>query len=243
MLNVDRIYVITLKDAYKRREQMKKWYKNVNLNFFIIDKMKNPEKGCFTSHQKVIIDAKKKGYKRILVLEDDAYPLYNWEYISKKSNDAMNMNEWDYIMLGYLPIRAKKINDNIVSIKCALDAHAYIVNIERVKSIPWKGDAIDHKLFCNNENIVYGIHPMLIVQKAEKSQIRDIHLFIHESIPKLFGGLENMTNVACSINLLILPIIIILLILSIILILTGYVWISLVFFVLLLLCIILGLLI
>ena len=65
-------------------------------------------------------------------MEDDAYPLENWETIVKAVNNFLEHppKDWEYASLGYLPIRLNEINvPGILEIKCAFDAHAYIVNL------------------------------------------------------------------------------------------------------------------
>ena len=231
-MNVDAIFVITLDTDKERRKKMKEWYpKKANLQWFIVKRMKNPERGCYSSHQKVLRMAKERGFKRILILEDDAYPLYSWNKIVKETNNALKyLNEkesnWKHLMLGYLPVRSKKIKDNknLVEIICAYDTHAYIINVNNVRSVPWDGISIDNLLFCNIgkkiKNLTgnhikitktnnYGIHPMLITQKTEKSSIDNFHL-LQKGYIDFFGGEEKMTEISTNCNTLIFGIFIIL---------------------------------
>lgn len=230
-MDVDAIFVISLDNADERRDKMKEWYpSDANLQFFIVQRMKNPEMGCYTSHQKVLIHAKKKGFKRILVLEDDAFPLFPWNTIITHTNNALKYlkdKSWTYLMLGYLPIRSYKTTDsNVIEVKCAYDAHAYIINVDNVKAIPWKSIPIDRLLFCGiktssysnikflpNEydlNRVYATTPMLITQKTTKSQINPAHL-TQKLIFELFGGEHRISEASCHVNILYAGIIIVLL--------------------------------
>lgn len=223
-MNVDAVYVITLKGEKERQSRIRKWYpKRAHIEFFVVERMKNPERGCYSSHQKVLRMAKERGQKRVLVLEDDAYPLYQWDTLVRKTNKALsflmdNDSEWKHLMLGYLPFRTKKIknNKNLVEILCAADAHAYIINIPNVKSIPWNGIPIDDFLFCNRTNQFknltgnffklekthnYGIHPMLITQKTEKSSIDPTHLW-QKGFIDFFGNEEKLTEASTQVNTL-----------------------------------------
>lgn len=232
-MNIDAIFVITLDTAEKRREEMKKWYPDkANLQWFIVKRLKNPKRGCYSSHQKVLRMAKEKGFKKILILEDDAFPLYSWNEIVTKTNKALKDVEnldpnWKHLMLGYLPYSSKKTKfNNLLEMRCAADGHAYIVNVPKVKSIPWNGIQIDGFLFCgvkkkedsfiltkSSKSVgVYGIKPMLITQKAEKSQIENFHLLQKQMID-FFGGEDNMAEVSCHVNILIFLFIIFFLIL------------------------------
>ena len=115
--------------------------------------MENPERGCYDSHQLVLQHAKKHNKKRVLVLEDDAFRLKPWTQIVHNTNKALEHlkhEHWDYLMLGYLPMRMEKTKyDDLLKVHCAYDAHAYIINVDNVNYTPWNGVAIDEKLFCN----------------------------------------------------------------------------------------------
>lgn len=115
-MNVDAIIVISLDTAEDRRHKMKQWYpSNIPLDFFIVKRMDNPDKGCFTSHQKVLSFAKQKKYKRVLILEDDAYPMKEWNEIVSLTNNALKEvnyvsdGNWKFLSLGYMPFTTTKI--------------------------------------------------------------------------------------------------------------------------------------
>lgn len=226
-MNVDAIFVITLDTAESRRQIMDKWYpKDMNMTWFVVKRMKNPVKGCYTSHQKALRTAKNKKYKRILILEDDAFPLFDWNCIVKYTNkniDYLNKKipDWRHLMLGYIPFRMDKLkdNENLLKVRCAVDTHAYIVNVNNVKSIPWNGIPIDEFLFCTKktkkgltlsnysapkedcENKNYAVYPMLITQKTTESNIHPTHLWQTKFI-EFFGDEQNMVDISTRYNTL-----------------------------------------
>lgn len=227
-MNVDKIYVISLKKSKKRRENLKKLFTGVDVDFFIVNRMKNPERGCYSSHQNVLRDSLRRGYSRILVMEDDAYPLFSWNKIKNDTNrciDFLDKNEpkWKFLQLGYLPFRNSLLNDFIFKVSCNVDAHAYIVNLKNISTNKWNGFPIDEFLFCGNKtgvnflensfknnNIeVYATFPMLITQKTDKSTIAPIHMH-QRSFIDFFGGEQNISKLSTSVNPLFLFIFIIL---------------------------------
>lgn len=72
------IYVINLKERFDRLEQVKKNF--LSYNIILVEAIKQTEgyKGCFLSHKKCIELAKEKKLKKIIVIEDDCFPLKNF---------------------------------------------------------------------------------------------------------------------------------------------------------------------
>jgi len=239
-MNVDGIFVISLDSSDDRRKKMLEWYPPNVLNFYLVKRMKNPEQGCYNSHQKIMMEAKQKGLNRILILEDDAYPLKSWNTIVQQTNQALlylntHNPKWRSLMLGYLPIRSHRIknNPNVIGIKCAYDAHAYIVNLKYFKHIPYKGIQIDTFLFCNTRKIddlfelkrntfgVYGVNPMLFTQRTDHSTIDSGHL-IQEAYIKLYGDEQKMIEFSLNAHTITTPVFIIFFIVFLFLVLLAY---------------------
>ena len=92
--------------------------------------------GCLMAHKKILEIAKGKGYKRILILEDDIIITDNFhkrfnEYINKFEND---IKYWNMLYLGLAcnflgkKILNKKINNYLIDVNIGgYSAHAYIV--------------------------------------------------------------------------------------------------------------------
>jgi|LauGreDrversion4_2_1035121.scaffolds.fasta_scaffold06285_3 hypothetical protein len=214
-LDVDAIYVISLTTATERQELMKSWYpEDVNLQFFLVTRAKNPVQGCFESHQKVLELAKSKGYKRVLVFEDDAYPRYPWKHIVEKTNKVLGELEalkkkWDFLALGYYPYRTKKTDSpDILGIDTTCGTHAYIANIPDLKIYKWNNIAVDRLFFFKRASpyISYATHDILFEQNFNKSQISklSVHEFGLKGFPKMFGGLEHMRDASTNCHVLVL---------------------------------------
>lgn len=215
-MNVDAIYVISLTTATKRREIMKNWYPpEANLEFFIVQRSKNPSQGCFESHQKVYELARNKGYTRVLVMEDDAFPRFSWNEIVQKTNEVLlNLEDkkWDFLALGYYPLKMIKTDkNNILEIKSAYGTHAYIANIPNVKYHMWNNILADQFLFFKRKSpyISYATYDILFEQQTDESQINKLSAYSYATdtnsgLPKVFGGLEHMRDVStnCHIGIL-----------------------------------------
>ena len=221
-LGVDAIYVISLTTATKRQELMKSWYpEDLNLHFFLVTRAKNPVQGCFESHQQLLELAKSKGYKRVLVFEDDAYPRYPWKHIVEKTNKALGYIEslkkkWDFLALGYYPFRTKKTDSpDILKIDTTYGTHAYIANISDLKIYKWNNIPVDRLFFFKRRSpyISYATHDILFEQNFDKSQISKLsaYEFGLKEFPKIFGGLENMRDISTNCHVLVLAVFIILL--------------------------------
>lgn len=228
-MNIDALFVISLDTDTKRRELMKSWYPPGVLNFHIVKRMKDPTHGCYNSHEQILMKSKQMGLQRVLILEDDAFPLFDWDKIVRLTNKAIQELEstaggWTFLALGYLPIRTTKTrSNNLVRINCAFGTHAYIANVPKFKHVPFKGIPIDSLLFCNVNNKtqlkhtkfktkqgffgVYGILPMLFTQKSDTSTIDNSHVLFQTWI-KVFGNEQEMIRASMYVNTLYVPMII-----------------------------------
>lgn len=242
-MNVDGLFVISLDTDVGRRKIMQSWYPPNLLNFYIVKRMKNPEHGCYNSHQQIMIQSKKEGLKKILILEDDAYPIYQWSHIVQITNDALKTldqhdSRWKFLLLGYMPVRSQDSitsQSDVIEVKCAFDSHAYIANLEEFTHVPFQGIPIDAFLFCNvttqkqhknhskildthhssNGAGVYGTNPILFRQKASKSTIDPNHVF-QDKLVEFYGNEHNMLRASMVINTLHPPILVFIFIIIII---------------------------
>lgn len=224
-MDVDAIIVISLREAEERRKILiENWKHNsIKLDFLIVERNKNPKIGCFESHMEVLKMAYAKNYSKVLVLEDDAKPVYNMEKVIRITNRALkwldkNKPNWKYYLMGYFPIRSSKTdNKEILNIKCGFLAHAYIVNMDNKPEIhKWNGVQVDNVLFCGIKNQaqmlvrnktfkqngtdIYGAFPMTVIQNAKYSQINEIHLWVQEHLLHKVGQ-DNMAELSCHFNL------------------------------------------
>jgi hypothetical protein len=250
---IDRIFVISLKTAHNRRENfIKNNPELVNLPNFEwfhpnVEKEKKlgygGQRRIFQSHVNIMKIAKERNYKKIIIFEDDAKPIKPWNEIYKVIDILSNETDidWNYILLGYLPVKMKKTNDdNLLYVNCAYDTHAYMINIGNIdiKDIPVfneKCKQVDYQLFCNckthediiknpfsnlendNDNKVYGYKDILYIQDTTldaTTQIDQNHFF------NFYGNLigkENSVKTSLYFNTLSFIIIIIILLFLILL--------------------------
>lgn len=97
----DKIVVINLKQHHKRLEQFKKQAEEYGIDFEIFPAIKHEvgSWGCSLSHLEIIKQAKKDGFKNILVFEDDAFFIYPKYYVWNEVNKFFK-TECDVFYLG-----------------------------------------------------------------------------------------------------------------------------------------------
>jgi len=144
--------------------------------------------GCRLSHIKIIEIAKERGYKNVLILEDD-FSINESRYkLFEMAIQELNNFKWDMFYLGITPIYQKMdiIGNHLYKIKgnCtgghayAVNSHFYDVILEKNKTASYEIDNIYSKDIQVNNN-VYGIKPMIITQYLNHSDIRghDVEYF------------------------------------------------------------------
>lgn len=196
-MNVDAVYCISVSTAIERQETIKKEFPvEAKVELFVVERdTEDPRRGAYESHSKLIEIGKKKGFKRILILEDDADQLIPWTEIVKRTNECLQNLEtkkWKYLMLGYYTSSSLLTeHTNMIKIQCACGGQAYIANLDSVESTPYIGHHIDTQIFCNTIEDsgvitrtlafgespgVYGVYPPLIGQKdSYSSTINPLH--------------------------------------------------------------------
>lgn len=227
---LDKIYVISVREAHERRKKITKAMDGLNrdLEFYIVDRDTNPTRGCYNSHHGVVKLAKEKGYKHILIFEDDASPIVGWDTIKTTIKNFFKSppKDWKYCLLGYLPVRSERVGDCLYMLKCAYDLHAYLVNVGSVGvNDVWDGKYCDsllcknlspHELFTRPDLVIggdynkgiYGVYPMLFKQDSQESYINDISL-TQKYFFEFFGGYDNSIIVSSYTNSIYLGIFII----------------------------------
>jgi len=208
-MNVDKTFVITVKEAHDRRKLFEERWKGFPFQWYKVDRHTNPIQGCFESHVGIIAEAKKAGLHRILIVEDDAFPKFPLDRIVEKVNNDMkyldhNDPGWEYYMPGYTPVRCKKTpNPGIVKIECAFLSHFYIVNVPNVEIPKWNGFHVDAILFCptkTGKSRIYGSRPVLVKQMTDSSYINQEHVNAQEILDRI--GSENLVDISCHFNLI-----------------------------------------
>jgi GR25 family glycosyltransferase involved in LPS biosynthesis len=127
------------------------------------------------SHKNIIQIAKDRGYKNVLVLEDDAVFYKNDVAISiieKSLDDLSKIDYWDVFFLG-ANLHDKELNlqsDHLIKCDCCISSHAYILSERCFDSILSNGfdkpfDVMD--IFLNNNfKNKYITYPATVIQRG-----------------------------------------------------------------------------
>jgi len=142
----DKIYCINLERRPDRKAESQAQFDALGLDVEFIkavdgkelappDKINTGELGCILSHVKIYKDAEAKGYKRILILEDDCVfenginELFK-EYIKEVPKD------WGLLYFGGSHLKTPlPVNDKIHRLLHTYTTHCYAVNLEVVKGL------------------------------------------------------------------------------------------------------------
>jgi len=103
---IDGIYCISLEGQVDRQEYIQRMFARLNIpvEMYIVKKHpKGGRVGCFTSHYDIWKMAHTRGYKNVLIFEDDALPTngYDKEIIQETIDFALTNSDWEIIQLGY----------------------------------------------------------------------------------------------------------------------------------------------
>lgn len=228
-MKLDQIYVISLFSSKPRQKRIKEWLPNSdNITWWLVKRKSDPKYGVFSSHRDILLDAKRKGYKYIVVFEDDAVPAFNWKRAENEIELFLNGSapkQWKILALGYWPVMVSKTNrKNLVNIHCSFGAHAYLVNVKNVSVPEWDGTQVDDLMFCDGvaEKLqfaklkrnrgIYGVKPILFNQFSKVSSIKQFHM-IPQYFMEKFGN-ETILNSSQYVNLVLLSVFIVFLCLS-----------------------------
>ena len=200
---VDKVFVINLKNRVDRKKEIIKELEKVKITDYEIFSVEKPtieelnkwnpnfikEKilserlgafGCLRSHFEIIREAKKRKYKNILILEDDAEFKENFNF--KDINEQYNLikNNFGLLYISSSINRKNKINNKIVKVILATTTCAYIINEKLINFIcdydwtkiddeidVWYYRVIQKKFNC------YAFSPILIKQRNSYSDIQN----------------------------------------------------------------------
>lgn len=198
-IKIDKIYCISLKDRSDRREFLKSQFEKLDheIHFHIVQKNKDPIRGCLESHLDCIKEAKELGFNNILMLEDDI--LINEKILEDIKSINIPKN-FDMFYLGYHVNDGLKYGKNILKLLSAQTTHAYIMNSQIFDYVinniekEWNSitewsirnkyesrtnfnvraiDLFYSKWIHHQRQKSYGIYPILIHQKPDFSDIEN----------------------------------------------------------------------
>ena len=125
-MDLPKSFIITLKGFRERKKYAKLHCKKKEIkNFSILEYVKheNSKRGCLESHLKTIEYAIEKGYKSILIMEDDI------KFIKKPNKIPLPPSDWDMLYLGGTVHRIIEKKQPWSKITC-WTTHAYMINLE-----------------------------------------------------------------------------------------------------------------
>lgn len=187
----DKIYVITVRDD--RFEKTKNLLDSKNIKYKkikgilgeTITTIEENEKIRFTkgaigllkTTEKIIKDAIKNEYKKILIFEDDIIFDPNADFYIKMGLDVLPEN-FDLVFLGVKHNRIpEKFKPELVKVKDGYCCHAYGINstifeeyLEKLKECKKPIDHYTNEIIMNNKNS-YAIRPSMVYQNTDYSNI------------------------------------------------------------------------
>ena len=135
MENIDRIFVINLDKRDDRLKEFEEEYHNYDLDktkyerFPAIYRPDIPAVGCTLSHAEVLKIAKSRGYKNVIIFEDDFMFTVDKDYFYGKLKEFFDMNiNFGVLMLEYCTFDKININELVSYTTTASGAAGYIVN-------------------------------------------------------------------------------------------------------------------
>jgi len=167
--------VINLKERPEKKKYMEKMLSIFGLkcNFFEATKHIDPKRGCLESHLSVIRDSIKKGYKNVLIMEDDA------KFIKVLKNIEKPPPDWDMIYMGGTVYRVLDKQYKGYARVQTWTTHCYMINLEnkklvddllKVENYEYEIDRYYLEKINPNYNC-YMVDPMICIQKEGFSDI------------------------------------------------------------------------
>ena len=132
--NIDKIFYINLDKRTDRKEEIENELKRMDLTAERYPAIYTPNSGivgCGYSHLNVLKLAKERGYKNVLIFEDDCIFLENFENEAKKCVDELKNVEWDILYFGgEVNNYCVDVSENLVKVENGgvYCCHAYAVN-------------------------------------------------------------------------------------------------------------------
>lgn len=178
-LDVDGVFCISLREREDRRALLTQEFHGSGLaiEFLIVERdQQSPERGCFDSHMKCARLALERGYRRVLVLEDDATLVsFGIQQVSQ-INAFLNKQSPELFYLGANLGRVWLTWYRGVARVRTKGTHAYILSSEGCRHLlshaPYSGTAID-KVFSKKFR-AYMAFPMLSQQQPEEIAPSDV---------------------------------------------------------------------
>lgn len=177
-LNIDAVLCISLEHRGDRRAKLDDHFKNLGLDveYFLATKdVGNPERGCYTSHRACALKAFDRGYKRVLILEDDVQITPTSDKQIDRINRFLDLRNPEIFFLGGMLGRMWRIPFPGVVRSKLTGGHAYILTQKGMKKLaarPYAGKAIDSVYATEFKG--YASYPLFCDQTTETDSESDI---------------------------------------------------------------------
>ncbi|WP_446436105.1 glycosyltransferase family 25 protein [Pseudomonas sp. 1152_12] len=174
---MDGVFCISLEEREDRRTLLRKEFADTRLNieFYIAKKDTNPERGCFSSHQACAALALERGYKNVLILEDDATLVGVKNSAIRRINHFLSSRQPDLFYLG-VTLGTMWLTWSFNITRCrAKGTHAYILSNSACKKLlafEYSDLPID-RLYSKSFK-AYCAFPMICQQQPEEINPSDI---------------------------------------------------------------------
>lgn len=134
----------------------------------------NGHKGCALSHIEALKLAKEKGWKHVLILEDDMRFSCSEEELSHLIISFFEYfkKEWDVFFLGANVFKAQEVKGTVFKrVLCAQAAHAYVVNSSYIEAL---SNCFEEAYLSMKEDSDYGdSRNKAIDQRWKQLQLQD----------------------------------------------------------------------
>lgn len=181
MEGLDGILYINLDHRIERKERLLKELERLGVSPSQVHRIAgvyhphNGTKGCLLSHIHALETAQKKGWKRVLILEDDAIFHHDDTKIHSQITTFFFQagEEWDLFFLGGSTVQKEKAPwEGYVQIRKSWCSHAYIVNgpyIEKLLTCFREGYEKIREHIHNNQSYRFSLdHLWLPLQKKDR---------------------------------------------------------------------------
>lgn len=180
--DVDAVYCISLKERQDRRDLFSQSVGSKLQNpvvFHVVEKSKDPVRGCYESHQALARAALNDGRERILIFEDDAKPYDLKAAPIRWINRFIRTRQFEALHLGYSMGRTWLTWFPFIARGRVVALHAYILSREGCRilaSTPYDGTPVD--VVFKTRIKQHCVFPMLFRQHATSETGSDIETVV-----------------------------------------------------------------
>lgn len=195
----DKIYCISLSHRTDRREEAKRQFAAVGLSgkvdFLIVEKDSDPERGCYDSHMACLRKGLDAGSELIAVFEDDIlFDRFSQEKLDQVASFCRRHGRFQMLFLGCLMESSRRTGyPGIRSISYRCLTHAYVIHrrfAEVVIRRSWQNVPYDDFLRSFPQSEMYALCPSFAFQSSSRTD--NLKLKRLDFLRRLLGGLQQI---------------------------------------------------